>query len=147
MRWLRSRKSFVPISEVHWGYKPSERAYLARLQFERPRERERQRRERREREDVSKTGERGRGRAGREKSRSPRYRSDIRRIPRAPFLSADRSQPRLRPFVITWGSAVVKGATATGCLGLGRPHFDRPLTRSALGRRTCRDALTDAIVR
>jgi len=59
----------------------------------------------------------------------------------------DRSQLRLWPFVITWGSAVMKGATATGCLGLGRPHFDRPLTRSALRWRTCRDALADTIVR
>lgn len=41
----------------------------------------------------------------------------------------------------------MEGATATGCLGLGRPHLDRPLTRSALGRRTRRDALADAIVR
>lgn len=41
----------------------------------------------------------------------------------------------------------MKGATATGCLGLGRPHLDRPLTRSALGRWTRRDALANAIVR
>lgn len=41
----------------------------------------------------------------------------------------------------------MKGATATGCLGLGRPNLDRPLTRSALGRRTRRDAFADAIVR
>lgn len=76
MPWLRSGKSFVPISEVHWDYKLSERACPARLQFEHPREREMMYREMMNAKAASEKE------AGREKSRFPRYRSDIRHIPR-----------------------------------------------------------------
>lgn len=123
-------------------YKLSERACPARLQFEHPREREMMYR------DAKAASEKEKG-WGRERERKADSQDidPIYGIFRAPFLSPDRSQPRLRPFVITWRSAIVKGTTATGCLRLGRPHLDRPLTRSTLGRRTRRDALADAIVR